>query len=321
METTRHIAVLAEEVLKGLHINSGETVIDATLGGGGHTLLLQEAVGEKGNVLSIDMDVEAIARFEERIRNDQRLERAYSNGHLRIVHANFSDIARVAEEAGFVSPDIIFADLGYSSDQIDDESRGLSFMKDGPLDMRLDRQQEKTAEFIINTWSAERLMKLFTEAGDEECAPLIARMIVKQRVERTFSGTVELAQAIERVMPARIRAKRKTHPATKVFQALRIEVNDEFGSLEAFLSQSVEILAPGGRIGIISFHSGEDRIVKRLFRKEAKGCECPPSFPVCVCGKRPRLRILTSDPIAASEEEKEQNPRSRSAKLRIAEKV
>ena len=194
-------------------------------------------------------------------------------------------------------------------------------MKDGPLDMRLDRQSEKTAEFIVNTWSEIDLTRLFSEAGDEECASSIARVIVKRRVERTFSGTLELSQMIERAIPARIRAKRKMHPATKVFQALRIAVNDEFGNLESFLMQAVTLLAPGGRIGIISFHSGEDRIVKRFFQKEAKGCECPPNFPVCVCGKVPRLRIITTDPVIPGETEKLDNPRARSAKLRIAERI
>lgn len=321
MEATRHIAVLAEEVLDGLHLKKGGKAIDATLGGGGHTLLMQAAVGSEGMILSLDMDVEAIARFETRAQADSYLREEMAAGRLRVAHANFSEVAHVAEEADMSGVDAVFADLGYSSDQIDDESRGLSFMKDGPLDMRLDRQSEKTAEFIVNTWSEANLARLFSEAGDEECASSIARAIVKRRVERTFSGTLELAQMIERSIPARIRAKRKTHPATKVFQALRIAVNDEFGSLESFLAQAVDLLAPGGRIGIISFHSGEDRIVKRFFQREAKGCECPPNFPVCVCGKTPRLRIITTDPIVPGEEEKLENPRARSAKLRIAERI
>lgn len=321
MEATRHIAVLAEEVLDGLHLKKGESVIDATLGGGGHTLLMKAAVGEEGSVLSLDMDVEAIARFEARAQSDDELQREMTSGRLRIMHANFAEIRQVAEEAGISTVDAVFADLGYSSDQIDDESRGLSFMKDGPLDMRLDRQSEKTAEFIVNTWTEANLARLFSEAGDEECAQSIARAIARRRTERAFSNTTELARAIEQAIPVRIRAKRKTHPATKVFQALRIAVNDEFGSLESFLAQAVTLLAPGGRIGIISFHSGEDRIVKRFFQKEAKGCECPANFPVCVCGKKPRLKVIVSDPIVPSEKEKEENPRARSAKLRIAERI
>ncbi len=321
MEETRHIAVLAGEVLEGLHLKKGGKAIDATLGGGGHTLLMKAAVGERGHILSLDMDVEAIARFETRVQADAHLRQEMADGRLRVAHANFAEIGSVAEETDMVAVDAVFADLGYSSDQIDDESRGLSFMKDGPLDMRLDRQSEKTAEFIVNTWSEANLTRLFSEAGDEECASSIARAIVKRRVERTFSGTLELARTIEQAIPARIRAKRKTHPATKVFQALRIAVNDEFGSLESFLAQAVELLALGGRIGIISFHSGEDRIVKRFFQKEVKGCECPANFPVCVCGKKPRLRVITADPVVPGEAEKLDNPRARSAKLRIAERV
>ena len=321
MNETQHIAVLAEEVLLGLHLKNGDRVIDATLGGGGHTLLMKQALGESGRILSLDMDVEAIARFEARVRGDAYLGREMEEGRLCVAHANFSDIARVAEERGFGEVEVVFADLGYSSDQMDDESRGLSFMKDGPLDMRLDRQSEKTAELVVNTWSEGALAKLFAEAGDEEYARSIARSIVKQRVERAFSGTLELAQTIERSIPARIRAERKTHPATKVFQALRIAVNDELASLSALLQQSLELVVTGGRIGIISFHSGEDRMVKRFFQKEAKGCECPPNFPVCVCGRLPRVRILTAEPIVPKEEEIRINPRARSAKLRIAEKL
>lgn len=321
MEATRHKAVLAAEVLEGLHLHKGEKAIDATLGGGGHTLLMKEALGEEGELLSLDTDIEAIARFEERIRGESSLQDAMKSGRLRLAHVNFSALARTAEEQGLARVQAVFADLGYSSDQIDDASRGLSFLKDGPLDMRLDRQEEETAEHIVNTWSEGALTYLFTEAGDEEWSQNIARAIVKRRVERTFSGTLELARTVEQAIPTRIRVQRKVHPATKVFQALRIAVNHEFENLEAFLQQAVELLTSGGRIGIISFHSGEDRIVKQFFQKEAKGCECPPSFPVCVCGKVPRLRIVTRDPILPGEAEKAHNPRSRSAKLRIAEKI
>ena len=318
---TKHRAVLAKEVVEGLYLTSGETVIDATLGGGGHTVLLKKAVGETGTVLSLDMDIEAIARFEAWLQSDALLSRERTQGRLILVHANFSDIGRVANEEGCVPANAVFADLGYSSDQMEDGSRGLSFMQDGPLDMRLDRQKEETAEHIINTWSEAALSQLFSESGDEECAHSIARAIVKQRVVRTFSGTHELAHTIEHAMPDRIRAKRKTHPATKVFQALRIAVNNEYDNLVALLEQSVAVLERGGRIGIISFHSGEDRIVKWFFKKMAKGCECPPEFPVCVCHKQPLLRIITENPVIPSEQEMTENPRSRSAKLRFAEKL
>ena len=321
MEKTRHVAVLAEEVIRGLYLTSGETVIDATLGGGGHTLLLKEAVGETGKVFSLDMDIEAITRFEARAQADDSVRQAIVSGGLTLIHANFSDIARVVEEASLKRVDVIFADLGYSSDQMDDESRGLSFMRNGPLDMRLNRECKETAAHIVNVWSVESLTQLFAEAGDEECAASIARALVERRRIGIFSETQDLASVIAAAIPTRIRTKRKMHPATKVFQSLRIAVNDEFQSLHRFLEQSMSVLVSGGRIGIISFHSGEDRIVKQFFHKQAKGCECPPSFPVCVCGKEPRLRILTPTPIVPSTEEENINPRSRSAKLRIAERI
>lgn len=320
MDETRHKSVLWQEALDGLRLSPGDTVIDATLGGGGHTLLFRFAVGETGRIMALDTDQVAIDRFLLRVKDDAGMSADLAAGRLLIVHANFSDIGLVAEETGLTSVNAIFADLGYSSDQIEEGARGLSFSKDGPLDMRLDQSSGETAAHIVNVWAEDSLSNLFSEMGDEECAKSIARAIVRTRKERAFTRTLELAEVVEQAMPMRVRSRRKTHPATKVFQALRIAVNDEYGNLERFLEQSVDLLMPNGRLGVISFHSGEDRIVKRFFRQMAKGCECPPEFPVCVCHRKPKLRHISRDPVVASEREKEENPRARSAKLRFAEK-
>ncbi len=320
MDETKHKPVLWQEALDGLHLSRGDTVVDATLGGGGHTLLFHSAVGKTGKVVSLDMDQVAICRFLLRLKNENDLVSALERECLLPVHANFADISNVAEDRGLTRIDAIFADLGYSSDQIEDEARGLSFLKDGPLDMRLDQRSGETAAHIVNVWGEASLAELFSEMGDEECAKGIARAIVKERKEHDFTKTLELAEVVRLAMPMRVCQKRKTHPATKVFQALRIAVNDEYRNLERFLEQSVDLLAPGGRLGVISFHSGEDRIVKQLFRRMMKGCDCPPEFPVCVCHKKPRVKNVSRDPIMATEQEVLNNPRSRSAKLRFAEK-
>ncbi len=320
MDETKHKAVLWHEALEGLRLSHGDTVIDATLGGGGHTLFFHSAVEETGRVMSLDMDQAAINRFLSRVKSESGLASALARKQLVPVHANFADIGDVAEENGLTQVDAIFADLGYSSDQIEDESRGLSFLKDGPLDMRLDQRSGETAAHIVNVWSESSLAELFSAMGDEEYAKSIARAVVKVRKERAFVKTLELAEVVRRAIPTRVCLKRKTHPATKVFQALRIAVNDEYGNLERFLEQSVHLLTPGGRLGVISFHSGEDRIVKQFFRRMMKGCDCPPEFPVCVCRKTPKLKNISRDPIVATEREVRENPRSRSAKLRFAEK-
>ena len=273
MDETRHKSVLWQEALDGLRLSPGDTVIDATLGGGGHTLLFRFAVGETGRIMALDTDQVAIDRFLLRVKDDAGMSADLAAGRLLIVHANFSDIGLVAEETGLTSVNAIFADLGYSSDQIEEGARGLSFSKDGPLDMRLDQSSGETAAHIVNVWAEDSLSNLFSEMGDEECAKSIARAIVRTRKERAFTRTLELAEVVEQAMPMRVRSRRKTHPATKVFQALRIAVNDEYGNLERFLEQSVDLLMPNGRLGVISFHSGEDRIVKRFFRQMAKGCE------------------------------------------------
>ncbi len=321
MEATKHIPVLLDESREWLFLANGKAVVDATLGGGGHTLAFLERVLPEGRVIAFDTDAEAIERFLDRIENDERANRAYREGKLAVVHRSFSELESELDRLGVEKADAIFADLGFSSDQIEDPNRGFSFLSDGPLDMRLDRMSEMTAADIVNRYSEERLADLFFQYGDESKSRRIAKRIVAEREVKPFRTTLELARTIESVFLGAERRALGMHPATKSFQALRIEVNCEQKRLETFLLTAVGRLKTGGRIGIISFHSGEDRVVKEFFRKEAKGCVCPPEFPECRCGKKSRLKILTGKPIVASEEEVKGNPRARSAKLRVAERI
>lgn len=318
---TKHIPVLLKEVVEGLHIKNGDTVIDATLGGGGHTRALLERVGSQGKVIALDTDSEAIERFRLIAQDDPMLQEALETKRLVLVRSNFAELVDALDEEGIAHPNAILADLGFSSDQIEDAKRGLSFQNDGPLDMRLDREIERTAADIVNALSEQALAEAFRKYGEETEAGRIARAIVTDREKNTFTRTSELAELIERVYPARRKRMMNIHPATKVFQALRIVVNDEYARLEQFLEQSVERLNTGGRLAVIAFHSGEDRIVKHFFQQKMKGCICPQEFPVCRCGQLPTLKRVTRRPIEANEEEVTVNPRARSAKLRIAEKV
>lgn len=330
---TKHIPVLLEETVEGLHLKKGDIVIDATLGGGSHTLALlrqvlparnasrNDAGGPTGKVISFDMDARAIDRFLGRIENDEVAKQAYQDGHLVIVHENFAHIGAALDRLGIEGVQGIMADLGFSSDQIEEPERGLSFLHEGSLDMRLNRDDSLTAEEVIRRYSEERLAEIFSFYGDEPKAKRIARRIAMERKRKPIQTTIELATIIEEVFSGAERRMLGIHPATRVFQALRIEVNREFERLRTFLSEGTVRLESGGRIAIIAFHSGEDRIVKEFFRTESKGCICPPNFPECRCGKKPRLKVITGKPIGASEEEEKRNTRSRSAKLRIAEKI
>jgi len=321
MEATKHIPVLLEEVIDGLRLKEGDIVVDATLGGGSHTLALLRQVLPTGKVISFDMDAQAIDRFLRRIENDEVAKQAYKDGHLVIVHENFAHIGAALDRLGIESVRGIMADLGFSSDQIEEPKRGLSFTHEGALDMRLNQDDILTAEEVIRRYSEERLAEIFSLYGDEPKAKRIARRITTERKRKPIQTTIELATIIEEVFSGAERRMLGIHPATRVFQALRIEVNREFERLSAFLSDGVTRLEPGGRIAVIAFHSGEDRIVKEFFRTESKGCICPPNFPECRCGKKPRLKVVTGKPIGASVEEEKRNTRSRSAKLRIAEKI
>lgn len=326
---TRHIPVLLEETLGGLHLTNGDTAVDATFGGGGHALEILKSVLPEGRLIGIDADSGALLRFRNEGEPDAFLGPLLEKERIVLIHANYSELETILERLDIPQVDAILADLGFSSDQIGDPTRGFSFMEDGPLDMRLNQETSLradgstplTAERIVNTYSLGELANLLKTYGDETDGKRIAEAIIRTREETPFMTTKALRECVEKAVPRRRGRGQKIHPATKTFQALRIVVNSEYEHLEAFLDQAVQKLKPGGRIGIISFHSGEDRIVKQKFRFHTKGCICPPEFPICQCGKAPLLRILTTKPIEASEREQQKNPRSRSAKLRIAEKV
>ena len=325
-----HIPVLLEEVLKYLQPRPGGRYIDGTIGGGGHTeaILAQSAPG--GRVLGIDADAQALERVSKRLAG------MIEQGRLALVRGKFAELARIVQdEAEFVSPvDGILLDLGFSSYQMDDPRRGFSFSVDGPLDMRLDQSQKLTAADILNTASEEELANIFWRYGEERRSRQIAWRIVRERSRGPITSTVQLAKLAAAGVPFKPSV---IHPATRIFQALRIAVNGELEQLEAVLPQMLDILSAagehsltsgrtgdegersGGRMVIISFHSLEDRLVKVFMRREASDCICPPGTPVCVCGHKARLRILTPRPVTPTESEVQANPRARSAKLRAAE--
>jgi 16S rRNA (cytosine1402-N4)-methyltransferase len=309
---TQHVPVMLEEVLRFLEPRPGSHYIDGTLGGGGHTAAILEHSAPDGRVLGIDTDMQALGRVRE------RLSEYVHNGRLVLRHGNFAELARIADEAGFASAQGALLDLGFSSDQIEDPQRGFSFSVDGPLDMRLDQSLEVSAAKLVNSASERELADIFWRYGEEPRSRQIARRIVQGRAKGAITRTVQLAALVAAGVPYKPGA---IHPATKVFQALRIAVNAELERLEIALPQVVDVLQRGGRMVIISFHSLEDRIVKEFMRREAMDCLCPPRVPVCVCGHKARLRLLTSRPVIPTVQEIERNPRARSAKLRAAEIV
>ena len=309
-----HLPVLAEEVLAMLAPRSGSLQIDATLGGGGHTERILEAANPDGRLLGLDADPAAIDRV------DQRLRHRFGD-RLVLAQANFRELATVAPDAGFGAVDGCLFDLGLSSFQLVDTERGFGFRAGGPLDMRFDTSRGVPAAELLATLDAAELTALFRRYGEEPKASRIARAIVEARREAPVATAEELAALIERVVPRNPRQPRRTHPATRVFQALRIAVNEELEALEAGLAAAVDLLRPGGRLVVLSYHSLEDRIVKRFFAAERRGCVCPPELPVCVCGRNPRLRLLTRRSVTPTPEEVATNPRSRSARLRAAERL
>lgn len=306
-----HLPVLPAESYDLLRVRPGGRYIDATFGGGGHTRALLDGSAPDGRVLALDADPAAIARAEALARE--------SEGRLVVRHGNFANIVALARAAGFDPVDGVLMDLGLSSFQLDEAARGFSFRAAAPLDMRFDPTTGITAAEIVNTWPEEDLLRLLYEYGEEHRARRIVRAIVAARREAPIKTTVELADLVERAVGGR--RGQAIHPATKTFQALRIAVNRELDALQAGLAGALELLAPGGRLVVISFHSLEDRIVKNFFRTEARDCICPPQTPVCVCGHTARLRILTPKPVQSSEAERAVNPRSRSARLRAAERL
>jgi 16S rRNA (cytosine1402-N4)-methyltransferase len=321
MKETRHIPVLLQEAVMALNIHPGDTVIDATLGGGGHTEEILKRVLPKGKVIALDADADAIKKFEVCAASDIATKQALTDKSLILAHSNYSSLEETLKQRGIALCDAIIADLGFSSDQIEEGERGFSFLRAGPLDMRFDRTTELTAEKIVNTFSAPALSKIFREYGDENESWRIALAIEDFRQVHPITTTVELSAIIERAYPKSRRRVLKIHPATKTFQALRIAVNRELEHLESFLKQGIECLKIGGRFAIITFHSGEDGLVKHFFKGQEKGCICPPEFPVCLCGHKPTIKIITKKPIISNQDEIEKNPRARSARLRVIERL
>ena len=312
-----HKTVLLMETIEALQLKPGMIVVDATLGGGGHSLEVLKKIGKTGKLIAFDRDIDAIDRFKNKIKvgsvevHDENIE---------LFHDNYSALKDRLTSIDIFSVDAILADLGISSDQLVDEKRGISFQGDSPLDMRMDMTKGITAAEIVNTYDEQDLIRVLKEFGDEKYASSIARNIIAERSIKPFSYTAELVEVIERSVPGMYKRK-KIHPATKTFQALRIEVNKELEALSSFLSQAVEILKTNGRLAIITFHSGEDSLVKWTLRENARGCICPPEFPVCRCQQKPIVELITRKPIVPSENEVLSNPRARSAKLRVAERV
>jgi 16S rRNA (cytosine1402-N4)-methyltransferase len=309
-----HIPVLADEVLSMLAPAPGSLHIDATLGGGGHTERILEATDPDGRLLGLDADGAAIARVVGRLRprfGDRLVTR----------QANFRELAAIAPAAGFGQVDGALFDLGLSSFQLADTERGFGFRAGGPLDMRFDTDRGVPASELLATLDTDELTALFRRYGEEPKASRIARAIVADRRTAPVATAEELAALVERVAPPNPRQPRRTHPATRVFQALRIAVNEELEALQEGLAAALDLLRPGGRLVVLSYHSLEDRIVKRFFAAERRGCVCPPELPVCVCGRNPRLRLVTRPSLTPTPAEVEANPRARSARLRAAERL
>jgi 16S rRNA (cytosine1402-N4)-methyltransferase len=307
-----HLPVMVEEVIVGLSLRPGSLSIDATVGGGGHTARILEATSPDGRLLGIDADPAAIERTSRHL--------AAFGDRVRLRQANFENLAEVAAYEGMDPVDAILLDLGLSSDQLADDARGFSFRAEGPLDLRFDPTRGQSAADLLATLDEAALIDLFRRYGDEPYAPRIARAIVREREGAPIESARALAELVERVVPAG-RARRRTHPATRVFQALRIAVNRELEVLPTALEAATDLLRPSGRLAVLAYHSLEDRIVKRFIAAERRGCVCPPELPTCVCGRKPRLRPVGPAPAFPSADEIAANPRARSARLRIAERL
>ena len=305
-----HKPVLLRECLEGLKIRPEGTYVDGTLGRAGHSREIAARL-TTGRLICIDRDQAALDAAEDRL--------AGYLDKVTLIHGNFGDLAGLLDERGIAGVDGMLFDLGVSSPQLDDPERGFSYMHDAPLDMRMDRSEALTAHTVVNEWSQEELRRILWQYGEERYAPQIAAAIVRRRAEAPIATTLELVDVIRSAMPAQA-LREKQHPAKRSFQAIRIAVNDELAAVDRMLHAAVPRLAPGGRLCVISFHSLEDRIVKNALAELAKGCTCPPDFPVCVCGKTPQVRLTPRKPILPTAEEIEENPRARSAKLRVAEK-
>jgi 16S rRNA (cytosine1402-N4)-methyltransferase len=305
-----HVSVLLKECIDGLNIKPNGIYVDGTLGGGGHSFKILQLL-ENGKLIGIDQDTDALKAATERLK--------IFEDKFVPVHRNFSEIETVLDELGIKKIDGLLLDLGVSSFQLDEAERGFSYMNDGKLDMRMNQSDTLTAYDIVNTYSERKLTSIINEYGEENWANRIAKFIIEARTEKPIETTFELVEVIKKAIPAAAR-KDGPHPAKRTFQAIRIEVNNELKIIEQTIEATVKRLNKGGRIAIITFHSLEDRIVKTAYKNLAQGCTCPPEFPVCICGGKPKVKIISRKPILPSDEEVETNPRARSAKLRVAEK-
>ena len=308
----RHLSVLPEEVIEGLKIDPSGIYVDGTLGGGGHAFLVAEKLSRGGKLIGIDRDAEAIEAAAKRLEPFK--------DRVTIVKGNYENAKQILSDLGIDKVNGILLDLGVSSYQFDNKDRGFSYREDAPLDMRMDRSDVMTACDVVNTYSENELCRILKDYGEEKFAKNIAARIVKNREIAPIRTTFELTETIKASIPARFR-ETGGHPSKKTFQAIRIEVNRELDILKNVIGDLIDLLAPGGRLCIISFHSLEDRIVKQAFKEAEDPCICPPDFPVCVCGRKSKGNVVTRKPVTAGEEELENNQRAHSAKLRIFEKT
>ena len=306
----KHISVLYEESIAALNVRNGGLYVDGTLGGGGHSYGILS--GADCSLIGIDQDTEAISAASERLKK--------FDGRFTAVNNNFCNIKSILAELNVSGIDGALLDIGVSSYQLDNPERGFSYMHDAPLDMRMNARGGKTARDVVNTYSVEELTRIFYEYGEERWSKRVAEFIAERRGERPVETTFELVDIIKAAIPQRARSE-GGHPAKRIFQAIRIEVNDELEVLKKAIADFTDCLNKGGRLAIITFHSLEDRIVKQAFADKARGCICPKEFPVCVCGREPEIKIISRKPVLPSKEETERNPRSKSAKLRVAEKL
>ena len=306
-----HKSVLLDECLDGLCIRPDGIYLDGTLGGAGHSLEIVRRL-TTGRLIGVDRDTAALEAAGARL--SPYMDR------VTLVHGNFRELERILDDLEISAVDGMLFDLGVSSPQLDDGARGFSYMADAPLDMRMNREDRLTAWEVVNRWPREELRRILFEYGEERYAPQIAAAIDRRRQTGPIETTLELVDVIRSAMPPQA-LREKQHPAKRSFQAIRIAVNDELGAVREMMETAIPRLKPGGRLAVITFHSLEDRIVKSAMNAAAKGCTCPPDFPVCVCGKKPQVRVITRKPIASGQKELTENPRARSAKLRICEKI
>ena len=306
-----HKSVLLQECIDGLNIRPDGIYLDGTLGGAGHSFEIASRL-TTGRLIGVDRDTVALAAAEKRLEPVK--------DRVTLVHSNFKELETILRELNISGVDGMLFDLGVSSPQLDDAERGFSYMNDAPLDMRMNREDRLSAYEVVNLWPREELRRILFEYGEERYAPLIAAAIERKRQEKPIETTLELVDVIRGALPGQA-LREKQHPAKRSFQAIRIAVNDELTAVREMMEAAIPLLNSGGRLAVITFHSLEDRIVKVAMAAAAKGCTCPPEFPVCVCGKKPQVKVVTRKPIVSGQKELDENPRARSAKLRVCEKL